>query len=322
MGGLLSKRWERWISQRHPPQGRALALNRRRIYILPTQQAYLFFMTLLVLFLWSVNYSNSMGFALTFLLTGVALNAMWRCHNNLLDLRVEALGAEPVFAGESARYGILLSHKDAQMRPGICLYAGDGGMASDDIQPLGTALYLNVPTQQRGWQALGRLRVETRFPLGLFRAWSWVEFERPILVYPPARGERPLPDDQTDLGGETESVLSDKGNEDFSGLRDYRFGDSPRHVAWKASTRSDGLLVKQFTGQVRPELWLDWSVLTDHPDEQRLEQLCQWVLLAEASGAAYGLRLPGQEFPPSLGPAHRTQCLHALAVYGLADASA
>ncbi len=316
MAALWSNHFERWISQRHPPQRKALELTRRRIYILPTRQAYGFFFTLLVLFLWSVNYSNSIGFALTFLLVGVALNAMWRCHNNLLNLRLEALGAGPVFAGESARFGVLFSHTDAAMRPGLCLCAGHTQVACADIAPNGTALYLELPTQQRGWQPVGRLRIETRFPLGLFRAWSWVEFDRPLLVYPPLRGERPLPDLQAETLGEAQALTTDRGNEDFSGLRDYITGDSPRHVAWKASTRSENLLVKQFTGQVRPELWLEWSQLSACSEEQRLEQLCQWVLAAEAQGLCYGLKLPGQEFPPSLGPIHRARCLQALAIYG------
>ena len=48
--------------------------DRRRIYILPTRQGYAFALLLLLLFLWSINYSNSTGF--TFLLSAVALNSM------------------------------------------------------------------------------------------------------------------------------------------------------------------------------------------------------------------------------------------------------
>ena len=59
-------------------------LTRRRIYILPTGYGYAFAALLFLLFLWSINYSNSMGFAFTFLLAAVALNSMWQAHDNLL----------------------------------------------------------------------------------------------------------------------------------------------------------------------------------------------------------------------------------------------
>lgn len=325
---VLADRVERWISRRHPPSSKALCLQRRQIYILPTTNGYLFFLTLFVLFLWAVNYSNSIGFALTFLLVGVALNAMWRCHNNLLGLRLEALGADPVFAGEPARFGVLCSHPDDMQRPGLCLYgmgedsAGSGATACAapcaDIEPAGTPLSIRLDTHRRGWLKSGRIRVETRFPLGLFRAWSWIEFDRSVLVYPTPRGSLPLPARQPrDTRAALAISVEQQGSEDFSGLRDYRPGDSPRHVAWKASTRGDALLVKRFTGQARPELWLDWFQLGDHADEQRLEQLCRWVIRAEATDIPYGLKLPGRRIEPGLGPAHRAICLRELALHDL-----
>ena len=38
---------------------------------------------------------------------------------------------------------------------------------------------LQVPAPERGWLALGRVMLETRFPLGLFRAWSYIERRKP-----------------------------------------------------------------------------------------------------------------------------------------------
>ena len=37
-----------------------------------------------------------------------------------------------------------------------------------------------VPAQRRGWMPLGRVMLETRFPLGLFRAWSYVRARRAL----------------------------------------------------------------------------------------------------------------------------------------------
>jgi uncharacterized protein (DUF58 family) len=173
---------------------------------------------------------------------------------------------------------------------------------------------LAVPAPRRGWLPLGRVMLETRFPLGLFRAWSHVELDARCLVYP--RPERsPLPP----LSGEaTAGALRTPtpGSDDFAGLRGYQRSDSPRHIAWKAVARSHEMLTKQFAGEAAAELWLDARLLPHGLTlEQTLSRLAGWVLAAERGGAHYGLRLPGVEIPPARGEQHRAACLQALALY-------
>lgn len=309
--------FDAWLRRRHPPAAGTLRLARRRLYILPASFGLMFGLLLLILFLWSVNYSNSLGFMLTFWLAGVALVAMWRCHNNLLDLRITPQGAAPVFAGEALRFVLLLESPDAAPRRDVALWFPDGEPAVTDVEAPGSRVELAVPTLRRGWLQPGRLRVETRYPLGLFRAWSWCLLDRACLVHPAPHGDRPLPAPQP-RGGDTAPGDEDAGD-DFSGLRAYRPGDAPRHIAWKASSHGDELLVKQFSATGMTELWLDWVLLTPLDEEARLSQLCAWVLEAEAHGHRYGLRLPGRLIEPDRGGAHRAACLKALALHGLVE---
>jgi uncharacterized protein (DUF58 family) len=176
---------------------------------------------------------------------------------------------------------------------------------------------LGVPAPARGWLPLGRVMLETRFPLGIFRAWSYVEPEARCLVYPrPERSSLP-PRAAESAKGALRSATP--GNDDYAGLRAYQFSDSPRHVAWKAVARNEDLLTKQFTGEAAAELWLDWALLPGHLGlEQRLSRLAGWVLDAEHSGVHYGLRLPGVEIAPGRGEAQAGACLQALALYGRA----
>jgi uncharacterized protein (DUF58 family) len=156
--------------------------------------------------------------------------------------------------------------------------------------------------------------LETRFPLGLFRAWSYVEPDARCLVYPrPERTALPPPSAEAEAGGARSPT---PGNDDFAGLRGYQPADSPRHVAWKAVARSDELLTKQFTGEAAAELWLDWRLLAASGGlEQRLSMLAGWVLAAERRGVRYGLRLPGVEIAPGRGDSHSGAALQALALY-------
>jgi len=157
--------------------------------------------------------------------------------------------------------------------------------------------------------------LETRFPLGIFRAWSYVEPEAHCLVYPrPERSALPPASGESAIGGLRSPV---PGNDDYAGLRAYQLSDSPRHVAWKAVARSEDMLTKQFTGEAAAELWLDWGRLPAGLGvEQRLSRLAGWVLAADRAGRHYGLRLPGVEFAPGHGDRHRAACLQALALYG------
>jgi uncharacterized protein (DUF58 family) len=157
--------------------------------------------------------------------------------------------------------------------------------------------------------------LETRFPLGLFRAWSYVAPDARCLVYPrPERSALPPASAESASGGLRSPV---PGNDDYAGLRAYHLSDSPRHVAWKAVARSDDMLTKQFSGEAAAELWLDFASLPAGLGlERRLSRLAGWVLAADRSGRNYGLRLPGVELGPGRGDRQRAACLQALALYG------
>ncbi len=311
----ISLRLESWIARRQATESTAVQLRHQRIYILPSGHGYGFALMLLVMFLWSINYSNNMGFALTFLLIAVATNSMRRCNNNLLDLHVHPGHAEAVFVGQQAQFHFRIDNPDSQPRYGITLGWNRNNSHNDNLSAQDSADFtLSIPALRRGRLKPDRLQISTRFPLGLFRAWSPLQFDQGCLVYPKPQGNLPLPIDSAESSDQGDGEVG-LGSEDFTGLRGYITGDSPRRIAWKATAREGELLVKRFTGQTRTQLWLDWQLLPSLSIEARLSQLCQWVLKAEAEGRDYGLRLPGLELPPSSGAAHRRHCLERLALF-------
>jgi uncharacterized protein (DUF58 family) len=231
---------------------------------------------------------------------------------------VSAGRAEPVFAGDTTQFRLYLDGRVAFDRPAILVrHMGSGAQLVLDISAGSVGeVVLPVPAPRRGWLAVGRVMLETRFPLGLFRAWSYVEPEARCLVYPrPEKSSLP-PVSGEAANGAMRSPMP--GNDDFAGLRGYQPSDSPRHVAWKAVARTDDMLTKQFAGETGAELWLDWQLLpVTLSIETRLSRMAGWVLAAERNGALYGLRLAEAAFPPSRGEAHRTACLQALALFRL-----
>jgi uncharacterized protein (DUF58 family) len=299
------------------PRRGPLRLTRRHIYLLPTRHGLAFAGTLLVMLLGALNYNNNMGFALTFLLGGMGLVSIFHAYRNLAGLVLDADKVEPVFAGEPACFCLWADNRGQAARHALSLARYQGGeekqcnFEADQRQ----RVCLEVPSQRRGRLPLGRLVLASRFPLGLFRAWSYLDLAAEALVYPHPSGDLPLPAGLPKSGGQ--GLRQSLRGDDFIGYRDYQLSDSPRHVDWKIVARDRGWYIKQFGGEGSASLWLTWEDVAHlHNQEAALSQLCRWVLQAESEDLAYGLRIPGAEIPPANGPQHRRHCLESLALFG------
>ncbi|MFZ5558824.1 MAG: DUF58 domain-containing protein [Pseudomonadota bacterium] len=310
-----------WIFR---PRGRErgrVVLTQRRIFILPTRQGVVFAGMLLLMLIGSTNYQLSLGFAVTFLLAAMTIVSILHTFRTLAGLGVSAGRTAPVFAGENAVFHVRVENPTGVARPGVALsHPGSATVFVDVAAGQSAEPGLSVPARRRGRLAPERITVHTRYPLGLMRAWSYVHLDVSCLVYPkPEGGHPPLPVSRDHAGDGREHG---SGTDDFAGLREYRLGDSPRHIAWKAAAQERGTLTKQFSGRAADEIWLDWDLLADADPERRLSRLARWVLDAEAAGATYGLRIPGARLAPDRGPRHRAACLEALALFGAPAADA
>jgi uncharacterized protein (DUF58 family) len=314
MYAALKNRLYDWLSGPRVPES-VIVLVQRRVYILPTRQGLMFAAVLLVMLTGSINYTLGLGFVLTFLLFALAMNAMIHTFRNLANLRVTGGRARPVFAGDTAHFLVHLDNSSDTERYAIGLTRDGMSNSFVDLPPRSSVpAVAAVPAPRRGTLRPGRLTLFTRYPLGLYRAWSHLDLDLHCMVYPrPAFPALPLPPAAASSGT---GAQSGRGQEDFAGLREYHPGDSPRHVAWKAAARDMGLLTKQFSGRAETQLWLDWTQLPGQMAvEERLSHLARWVLDAHAAGVAYGLRLPGRTVDLSAGEAQRETCLEALALF-------
>jgi len=313
------ERWRarlaRWQARRSPAAPR-VTLDHRRIYILPSPAGYGYLFTMGLVLLAAINYQNSMAYALAFTLGGLFVVAILHTYRNLGSLELAAEPPASVFAGEPAHFALALQ---SQGREHLGIHVGWSAaqMQRCDIAPgQGLRLTLTSPTERRGWLAAPRIRLETRFPLGLVRAWSWVDLGQRALVYPaPLAG--PLPPRSgpaTDAEDHGWHVL-DTGVDDFQGLQEYRPGDSWRRLHWKAYSKGQALLIKSFAEVRGRDPALDLDAL-DGPLEQRLSVLCHWVLALAREGRAFSLRLADTVLAPATDEHHREACLRALALFG------
>ena len=299
------------------PEAGPVLLRQRRVFILPTRQGVLFAVILMLMLIGSINYNASLGYALTFLLAALSVVAMLHTYRNLLGLRVDIGPAEPVFCGETLRVPVMLGNREGQARYALSLHFPEQPRVLCELPEHGwRRIELPLSAKRRGRHALPPITLATTFPLGLFRAWAYAEFDTRVLIYPRPAHTGVLPLDSlwhTDLSGDR-----GRGTDDFAGLRNYHPGDAPAHVHWKTVARGQGLHTKQFGGDRAEELWLDWAAIPASVAdvESRLSTLTRWVVDADAAHYRYGLRLPGVAIPLGHGLAQRRRCLEALALYG------
>lgn len=311
----IRQRVRAWAFERERAPQPVMTLDRRRIYIVPTRAGFGFGLISFALLMGAMNYSNSMAFCLCFLMVGLGLVAMQHTHRNLAELRIEPGRHLPVFAGQPAQFQFLLSNPGQIARHALRIRFLDEPATHwhDVASAAQTAVEIALPAPRRGWLRAPRLVISTRFPFGLFRAWTYARLDTACLIYPQPADSRLVPPPSR---GEGKAGLSTQdGMDDFAGLREYQPGDAPRHIHWRLYAHHDHLLVKRFADPRTEPLWLDWETLTGLDIEARLSQLARWVLDAHRTGRDFGLRLPGVEITPAGNELHRRQCLQALATF-------
>jgi uncharacterized protein (DUF58 family) len=308
------QRLQQWAERRLPAltqhrrvEELPIVLHRRRIYIIPTGFGVAFTVLLLVMMVGSLNYSNNAALLLTCLLGAATSISMLVAFRTLNGLRVHGLRAGHATAGQPI--DVTFDFQAMRLRQAVRLDIADSSY-SFDVNGR-TDVTVSIPTEHRGWLALPRCRIWTTWPLGLFRAWSWLRPHYAVLVWPRSEFAGPAP---TLLAEDNRRQRLHRG-EDLASLRDYRSGDSMRHVAWKASARHNALLVKDYEQpEARQEWQLDWRHLRGLDNEARIARLARWLNEAQAQGRQCSLWLPNEVIGLGSGPAHYARCMSALAL--------
>lgn len=309
------ERWQRWI-QRRSPQATRVELNQRKVFIFPTRYGFFFLLTAFLLFMGGVNYENSLILNLSFFLISLFLVAILHTFKNLSGLVLVAKGAKSAFVGESALFTIGL--EQSSNRGHESLQVSWDGQRSERISVLSGAhqhLDVSLKAALRGRFRPGRFKIQSTYPLGLLRTWSWVHLDLSAVVYP-----HPVQCEYVGDGGDGEKDGVRKipsGQDEFEHLKQYHVGDSLKNIAWKKYANSQTLLSKVFYGVAGDTYWLKWNGVPAADAEMKLSMLCYWVIKYSEQERVFGLSLPSGDIDPGVGIEHELSCLRALALHGL-----
>ena len=312
----INQRFNLWIlnrvRQKRGSPELPFTLEYRHIYVMPTLFGFWFGILLALTAIGGLNFNNNMVLLLAFIMASIAQMTSLLAYRNLSGLTLLGFRAAPVFAGQAARFTVLLKNPEERLRFAIQLVSGESGDCTD-INPQETGrLELELMTSHRGWIEMKPFRIENRFPLGLFRAWSVIIPRARCLVYPaPVPNPPPLP-----KTGRGDYGATRKGEgEHLHGLREYHPGDPLGRIAWRTSARHQTLYSKTMESPCEEACELNWYLLGGRRTEEKLSILTAWVLRAERQQIPYSLEMPAAALPAEFGEDHRNACLEILALF-------
>jgi len=253
------------------------------------------------------------------LLTGAMGALSWlHARSNLRGLILRLVGARPAAQDETTRIPVELRATGAISPCGLeVLVIGAKASVFVERVPSGGTVFVDLPPPTQHTGGALRLLVRSVYPLGLFTAEGVLETAWMRRVHPRPAGDLPLPAPDHSLQGNAAAVVTSRaqnsGGDDFAGLREWRAGDSPRHIDWRAMARGGPLMVKSWCANVQGVVVLDWHAITLE-ESARAGQIARWMEMCEVEGTPYELRLPQLTIPAGFGPAHQRRCLDALAL--------
>ena len=291
------------------PETLPARLTRHRLYVLPTLFGSYLGAMVLAIFLGALNSQSNPALAFALMAGALLLIALIQTHQQLLGVVVLSAYAEPSYAGEPGMLRVALAHGRRTLLRGLAIEAAGSRILVDVPGGAGISVALELPGEKRGVRAVGRIRIGTRRPLNIAHAWGWVWPVEERIVYPRLEnGAPPIPG-----GGSEEAWGPARVGTHLHHLRDYRYGDALRDIAWRASARQGKLMAREHEAPQGGMRTLAWDGVAHLPAEEALSRLATWIVHADCAGLRTCLTLPSGVIGPGLGSAHRHACLTALA---------
>lgn len=285
-----------------------------RIYIIPTRFGFIYTTIVVCILLSAASFGVQKGNFIVVGMVTVGLMAMFMTHANLekigIDVSSEAYQVEEL-PGKLTLY--LQNESDTEHFSLMVCCPSLGAKEYDQGHYIGegenTHISVHTNPQKCGFIPVNRLKISSRYPLGLFYAWKWFDIDKKIVSYPypsgihwyEASGRQGRPAD-----GEK------KDDFEFSGHSKYKSGDNCKRIDWKAKARGRPLMIKEYKGGEDGDLIFDMHHLNYLPIKEQLSQMSLWIHEAHAQGASYGIKTRMGSVPISTGEGHFYRCLKEL----------
>lgn len=149
-----------------------------------------------------------------------------------------------------------------------------------------------LSTDIRGVHQIGPIHIETGFPLGLkvFKR-TLEDTQSEIIIFPTPVKVKKFPfsiDESSTLQGDNKSK-GKGGQDDFISIREYKQGDSPRHIHWPSSAKKGELIVREYQDILSSSLIIILDLNKDFNVGSANETTFEYAITIASSLAIYAL---------------------------------
>ncbi|ACA86901.1 DUF58 domain-containing protein [Shewanella woodyi] len=312
--GKIKQWFNQWLNSRLPAATK-VTLAHRSVFILPSGFGLLWLTLVLLLFLFGTNYQNNLVIGLSLLLLSVFNTCIIYSYRNLAGMTISSTLSPQAYAGDTLVFPVRLYANQTQYEV-LLNYPNNQIKVIKKVTNEASTSLIPFINERRGRVSPGRLKIESRYPLGLCKAWSHVDLDNEHIVYAtPLEANEQL----SHIDSEQDYVADNQGGhipgvDEFKGLRQHIPGESLKQVAWKQLAQGRGMLTKEFQQPQGEPQWLSLTDFSPASLENRLSQLTHSVDRLSEKGQIFGLQLGERTIQPADGEAHRISCLQALAL--------
>lgn len=270
----------------------------------------------------AIGYGNNILYFFVFLLVAMGLSTTWLTNKNIEAVRIKDLEVNSCFAHEKNN---LLARVENLTPKKTNLWDIEfvGETENQMLNEVETRAEVSIQwtPETRGYVQFPRIKIQSRFPFKLARAWKYYDEARNFLVYPERKGELDL---QALIGQQANrdeaAKLENEGL--FRDHRDFQNSDSPSRIDWKQSIKHQKHLIKNYERSGDRKLIIDWD-MTNKSDgfENRISQLALWVDICHKKNELYSLRIKKYQTDFFASPGHYRSCMEKLALLARTDVS-
>jgi|Deesub1362A_J573_1020465.scaffolds.fasta_scaffold00027_141 uncharacterized protein (DUF58 family) len=219
----------------------------------PTREGKRFLLATFLIGVAAFNTGNNLIYLILAMMLSILVISVVVLNLNMRRLALSVSVRQPVFAKETARMNIAITN-NKRLLPSYSLriklpsgLKGEGYIAHVPASATAEG-HADVHFQKRGAYSYGDFLVESSFPFIFFTKKLKTHVKGEIIVYPEIKETEGIPE----LSGNGISAYTTKPGhgEELLMIREFRYGDDVKLIHWKASAKSEKLMVKEFAAEM------------------------------------------------------------------------
>ncbi len=244
---------------------------------------YLYILLTIFIGFASINTGNNLLYLITSFLLGIMGMSGFFGKINISNYDVELIVIEEIFANKNFSLKVILKNKKRYF-PGFLIF-----LKTDKFtiffpyikKNSSISKVINLKFNTRGEHQIKEFTIYSQFPFGFFERYNYLNKKFLLIVYPEPR-YYPINVlfDNNDYKWLKESakLINKDYKGDLLSLREYSPGDNYKKIHWKATAKTDKIIVKEFSTENENINILEFEKINIPNIEQKISAITYLVL--------------------------------------------